>query len=176
MVAEQTRPEITYQGSDSQKALAERAFQVVRAQGMFASEYAPIRVRLDALAGFLEVSETDALDAIRANAQVFGVVEEEDTTWVVSSRQGTPPLDMVPDTRHTFAERFMTPEPAPERPLRTEKPERELVVNTEIGDAIEDAEEAAMQVERDLRMEDGIEVDEGMTVEIISEAPARAET
>lgn len=175
MVAEQTRPDITYQGTDAQQALAERTFQVIRLQGMFASEYAPIRVKLDALAGFLEASESDILDAVRANAQVFTVVEEEDTTWVVSSRHGTPPLDVVPDTRHSFAERFMTPEPAPERPLRTERPEPELVVNTEIGDAIDDAERESARVDRELGVEDGADAGAGLTVELISEAPETVE-
>lgn len=171
MVAEQTRPELTYQGSDAQQAIAERVFQAIRAQGMFASEYAPIRVRLDALAEFLDTPAEDVLDAVRANPQVFVVQDEEETTWVVSSRHGTPPLDLIPDSQHTFAERFMTPEPAPERPLRAEKPEPELVVNTEIRDAIEDAEDEAAEVERELRAEDGVGFGEGVSVELVSEAP-----
>lgn len=175
MVAEQTRPDLAYQGSEDQQSIAERAFQAIRAQGMFASEYAPIRVKLGALAEFLEASEDDVLGAIQANPQIFTVQDDEETTWVVSSRRGTPPLDVNPDDRHSFAARFMTPEPAPERPLRTEKPEPQLVINTEIGDAIEDAEEEAVQVEQELRSQDGVEVGEGMRVELVSEAPVREE-
>ncbi len=175
MVAEQTRPDVTFGGSKAQQQLASRVFDAIRAQGMFASDYAPIRVHLDALVAFLEASEDDIRAAVGANAQVFHLVEaseDDEAVWVVSTRLGTSPVDMLVDTRHTFATRFMTPEPAPERPLRTEKPEPEIIYHSEVEAAIEEAEEEELEVEAELRSE-GYEIEEGVTVELVSEA-ARA--
>ena len=49
MVAEQTMPDIAWQGSTGEQELASRAFELIRAHGMFVSDYAPIRVTLDSL-------------------------------------------------------------------------------------------------------------------------------
>ncbi|MDQ4045627.1 MAG: hypothetical protein M3173_09305 [Chloroflexota bacterium] len=179
MVAEQTLPELTYSGNDSQKSLADRVFQLIRAQGMFASDYAPIRVKLGELATFLEVTEEDVRGAVEANADIFVLEDGEEVTWVISTRLGTPPVEMVPDTKHTFTERLMTPESAPERPLRTERPVPDTFVPTEVGAAVDDAREEEIEVEAELR-EEGIEVDEDVTVELVTpeaapEAPAEAE-
>jgi hypothetical protein len=173
MVAEQTVPEIAYEGSSAQKALAERVFQVIRAQGMFTSDYAPIRVRLDALAAALEASDDDLRATVEANGGVFALERADDVTWVVSTRLGRPPVQMVPDSRHTFAERFMTPEPAPERPLRTEKPTPEIIIHTEVVEAIEEAAEEEIEVEAELRVE-GFEFEEGVSVELVTPAEAVA--
>lgn len=158
MVAEQTRPDIAYKGSEDQQQLAQRAFEAVRAHGMFVSDYSPIRTELGALAEFLGASVEDVRAAVEANDQVFALDTEDDTTFVVTSRLGTPPVQMVPDTRHSFAARFLTPEPAPERPLRTAKPVPDMQVNAEVADAIEDAEEESAEVEHDLADVDGINV------------------
>lgn len=158
MVAEQTRPDIAYRGSDDQQQLAQRAFEAVRAHGMFGSDYSPIRTDLSALAEFLSASIDDVRSAVEANDHVFALDIEDEAIFVVTSRLGTPPVKMIPDSKHTFAARFLTPEPAPERPLRTAKPVPDMVVNAEVGDAIEDAEEEAAEVERELRRVDDIDV------------------
>ncbi len=74
----------------------------------------------------------------------------------------------------------MTPEPAPERPLRTQRPQPEAFVPTEVGAAVSEAREEEREAEADLR-EEGVEVDEGVTVELVTpeeapEAPTEAET
>jgi hypothetical protein len=172
MVAEQTLPELTWQGSKTEQERAQRAFDLIRAQGMFSSDYAPIRVRLDALAEALDASAGTVRSAIDANLHVFAVLENEEVTWVVSTRLGHPPITMVEDTRHSFQERLLTPEPAPDRPLRTEKPVPEITYQTEVAAAIEEAEEEELEVEQELRSE-GFTFDEGIRVELVTDPSVR---
>src|SRR5699024_10928387 len=54
-------------------------------------------------------------------------------------------------------------EPAPERPLRTEKPQPEIVPS-ETAEAIEEADEQAAEVE------EAVQLEEGVTVELVPEA------
>jgi hypothetical protein len=171
MVAETTLLQHTFSGSDDQKALAERMFQALRAQGMFASDYAPIRVRLNALASFLGVAEEDAQGAAATNEAVFAVEHRDDETWIVTTRLGTPPVEMVQDTRHSFVDRLMTPEPAPDRPLRTEKVVPEILVPTEVGAAIGDARSEEKLIEAELRRE----TERGYTVELVPQQAAPVE-
>ncbi len=168
MVAEQTLPDIAFEGSADIQELAGRAFQLIRAQGMFASDYAAIRVQIDALASALDVSGDELTGAIEANPQVFALETGEEATWVASTRLGQAPRPNVPDTRHSFAERFMTPEPAPERPLRTEKPVPEVAAFTEVATAIEDAHEEEVEIETELRAE-GFTFDADVSVELVTD-------
>jgi chemotaxis protein histidine kinase CheA len=163
MVAEQTRPDISWQGSDSEQETARRAFDLIRAKGMFASDYAPIRVQLDALAGALDTDAGTLRAALDANLGVFAIEDREEQTWVVSTRLGQPPIEMLVDTRHSFQERLLTPEPAPERPLRAEKPVPAVVYQTEVDEALEEAAEEEQEVDAELRAE-GFQIDETVTV------------
>ncbi len=160
MVAEQTEPAVSFKGTKEQKALAERAFQVLRAKGMFSSSYAPIRASLSSLQEYLASGSDGRPDAVRkaiaANDEIFVLATEDEEEYVITSRLGTPPVEMQADTRHTFPARFMTPEPAPERPLRTEKPVPQIVVNAEIADEISDTRDEVASVERELAKLDGI--------------------
>lgn len=160
MVAEHTEPAVSFNGTKAQKEVAERAFQALRARGMFGSSYAPIQVSLASLEAYLtadsEVRPDTIHKALAANDQVFGLITVNDEKYVVTSRQGTPPLEMQPDNRHSFAERFITPEPAPERPLRTAKPVPKIVINPEIAAQISDTRDEVASVERDLEALDGI--------------------
>ena len=184
MVAEQTEPAVSYQGTKAQQDIAEKAFRAMRATGMFASDYAPIRVTLASLQEFLaansDVSADDVRKAVNANDQIFAIAIEDDVDYVVTSRVGAPPVEVRPDMQHTFPARFLTPEPAPERPLRTEKPVPEVVVNPEIADQISDTRDEVASVERDLRTIDDIRPQaplegEDVTIEIVTdeEAPTR---
>ncbi len=171
MVAETTLPQLNLSGSDDQKSLAEKLFQVLRAQGMFASDYAPLRARLEALATFFDVSEDDVRAVAEANKAVFAIEHVDEAIWIVTTRLGTTPIESVEDTRHSFVERLMTPEPAPERPLRTERVVPAIVVPTEVGAAIGDARAEEKQVEAELRRE----ADRGYTVELVPQQAAPVE-
>lgn len=160
MVAEHTEPAVSFNGTKAQKEVAERAFQALRARGMFGSSYAPIQVSLASLEAYLtsdsEVRADTIHKALAANDQVFALITVNDEAYVVTSRQGTPPLEMRLDNRHSFPERFITPEPAPERPLRTAKPVPKIVINAEIAAQISDTRDEIASVERDLEVLDGI--------------------
>lgn len=177
MVAEQALPDITYKGSAAEKKLAEQIFEAVRAHGMFSSDYVAIRVKTESLAEFLDTTPDKIQAAAEKNEQVFAIETIDDFTYVVTTRLGTPPIAVNPDIRHSFAARFMTPEPAPERPLRTEKPIPEVVINAEVAHELEDSEEEATSVDDELRTEEGIETgptarDSDVTVEIVSSEAA----
>ncbi len=172
MVAEQTTPDIAWQGSKSEQDLASRAFDMIRAHGMFVSDYAAIRVTLESLAEALGADADTVRAAVDANTQVFAFEQRDDVTLVVSTRLGHPPIEMVADTRHSFRERLLSPEPAPERPLRTEKLAAEPVYHSEVEEAIEEAEEQEQEVDAELRAE-GFTVDSGMTVTFASEDERR---
>jgi hypothetical protein len=172
MVAEQTRPDIAWQGSKAEQELASRAFEMIRAHGMFVSDYAPIRVTLESLAEALDSDQDTVRVAAEANTQVFAIEQRDDATFIVSTRLGHPPIEMAVDTRHSFEERLLTPQPAPERPLRTEKPAAEPVYHSEVEEAIEDAEEDELAIDAALRAE-AFQVDTGMTVTFASDDERR---
>ncbi len=172
MVAEQTTPDIAWQGQKAEQELASRAFELIRAHGMFVSDYAPIRVTLASLAEALDADAETVRAAIDTNSQVFAIEQRDDVTLVVSTRLGHPPIEMVIDTAHSFKERLLTPEPAPERPLRTEKPAAEMPYHSEVEEAIEEAEEEEQAIDAELRAE-GVAVDSGMTVTFASEDDRR---
>lgn len=172
MVAEQTTPDIVWQGSKAEQDLASRAFDLIRAHGMFVSDFAPIRVTLESLSEALEADAETVRAAVDANSQVFAIEQRDDVTLVTSTRLGHPPIEMVVDTAHTFPERLLTPEPAPERPLRTEKPAVEVPYHSEVEEAIEEAQEEELEVDAALRAE-GFSVDSGMTVTFASDDDRR---
>jgi hypothetical protein len=113
-------PEFT--GSAAVKATASAAFDILRGQGMFMSDYSPIRVKFEALAEFLEskqgVSASDLHKAITSNEAVFALVTEDDVEFVLTSRLGVSPGTNDAASTHSLQERFITPLPKPERPAR----------------------------------------------------------
>lgn len=180
MVAEQAPPKLKYKGSAAQKELGARMFEIMRAHSMFSADYAAIRVSTERLAEFLESSADKVQAAAEKNPHVFALESLDDETFVVTTRVGAPPVHVNLDTRHSFAARFMTPEPAPERPLRTEKPIPQVVINAEVARELEEAEDETTSVEYELRTEDLIDVGASsesadITVEIISEEEAKPE-
>lgn len=122
MVAEQTVSSPDFSGTKKFKDLAGRAYEVLRAQGMFVSEDSPIVVTLDSLTAFLVEREgakpADVRTAIEANSAVFVVETRADVEVVITTRNGRPPLEAEAGISHSFPERFMKPEPKPERPPR----------------------------------------------------------
>ena len=120
MATETGLPALTFSGSEKVQEAASRAFDVMRARGMFMSDNAPIRVLKDQLVGFLTgagVSEADAEAALTSNPDIFAIETNDDGQEVVlTTRSGTVPVPEVEDTAHTFANRLMTPQPKPEKP------------------------------------------------------------
>jgi hypothetical protein len=178
MVTEQAPSKISFKGSAAQKKLAQRMYEIMRAQSMFSADYVPIRVSTERLGEFLNEKPGDVQAAASKNVDVFAIETNEDETFVVTTRLGAPPIDVNPDDRHSFAARFMTPEPAPERPLRTAKPIPQVVINPEAVHELKDMADEAMNVERELRFEDRVDVEArsetgSFTVEVMSEEEAR---
>ena len=122
MVAEQDVSRLEFSGTQPIKALASRAYELMRAQGMFMSENSPITVTLDSLTAFLVQNEgvtpADVIEAIRKNPVVFSVETRDDVDVVITTRDGHAPVNAEAGISHSFHERFMKPEPKPERPPR----------------------------------------------------------
>lgn len=144
-------PTISFSGSQQVQEAALRAFEVLRARGMFMSDNAPIRVRKDELVTFLTgsvgVSPSDAEAALTENPEVFALENnDEGVEIVITSRLGKVPSSDDDGLAHTFAQRLMTPEPKPARPAA---PVRERVrvapswATYTVPDFEDDEEEAA---------------------------------
>lgn len=122
MVAEQTVSSLEFSGTKKSKDLAGRAYELMRAQGMFVSENSPIVVTLDSLTAFLVENEgakpADVTTALKENSSVFAVETREAVDVVITTRSGRPPVVAEAGISHSFRERFMKPEPKPERPPR----------------------------------------------------------
>lgn len=110
-----SEPQFT--GSTEQQELAEEIFFLMRMQGQFFAADAPIKQTLRHLVDYLaeqrrvdpHTMETEIESALQANAQVFAREEINDEVFYVTSRIGSYQPTM-PDTRHSFQERFYEPE------------------------------------------------------------------
>ena len=122
MVAEQATREPDFTGTRKFKTIGARAFEVLRAHGMFMSGNAPIRIPVEELTDFLVdkdgVKKADVLTALRENPDIFAIETRDEVEYVVTTREGHPPNAGTLGITHSFAERFMTPEPKPVRPVR----------------------------------------------------------
>ena len=109
--------EPTFTGSAEQRALAERVFRIMAAQGVLFAAGAPIRQTLSNLADFFAgqrkedpahvAQEIDT--ALRENQNVFTREEHNNDVVYVTSRNGSyQPL--LQDTTHTFKQRLYEPE------------------------------------------------------------------
>lgn len=154
--SEAEMPTISFSGSKKVQQVASRAFDVLRARGMFMSDNAPIRVRKDELVAFLVdsagASASDAGKALSENSEVFAIeTNDEGIDIVVTSRLGKVPGGEDDGLAHTFAQRLMTPEPKPAKPA---VPVRERVrvapswATYTVPDFEDDEEEAAYAEEQ----------------------------
>jgi hypothetical protein len=122
VIEQEQRPEaiaVEFAGSAEERELARRVFEVLRARGRFMSADAPIRASMASVAAFLAAQGADAgrLEAaIAANPAVFAVEEVGEDRILATTRGGRAPGERPVASRHTFARRFMTPLPKPERP------------------------------------------------------------
>lgn len=149
MVAEQDVSSLEYSGTKKIKDLARHAYELMRAQGMFMSEDSPIVVPLESLTAFLVENNgakpADVTTALIENSTVFAVEIRESVEVVITTRGGRPPVEAIPGISHSFHERFMKPEPKPERPPR---PIRERVkvdpnwATLSVPDYVDEDEEA----------------------------------
>ena len=122
MATETEMPAVSFSGSQQVQETASRAFDVMRARGMFVADNAPIRVSKNELVAFLttsgNVSASDVDEAMAQNANVFLVESNGDGAEVViTTRTGRAPSGDAATDGHTFASRLMTPEPKPTTPV-----------------------------------------------------------
>ncbi len=111
---------VAFAGSADQQAFAGRLLGLLRTHGRFMSADAPIRVSLASVAEFMEATgEADAAArieaAIQQNPAVFAVDDIDGEPYVVTTRAGRPPVGRA-GSANSFARRFRTPLPKPERP------------------------------------------------------------
>lgn len=123
MVSQQEQHAVRFAGSVKERKLAERVFELVLVHARFMSETAPVRVSLSSIAAFLEQQSTPATiaelqAALAANAKIFAIEQVDDEPVLLTSRSGQVPSLVPMPSRHTFAQRFMTPLPKPERPAQ----------------------------------------------------------
>jgi hypothetical protein len=121
------------------------------ARGMFMAATAPIRVPVASLAEHLESQgEPGAADRIlavaAANPTVFAVEEFDGSHFLVTTREGRAPVAPFADARHTFAARFLTPLPKPDRPTarvrpRPQEPIVDVLAGFELGEGAAPAAE-----------------------------------
>lgn len=123
MVTQQAAPAIKFSGSAQAKKLAKRVFDLVLVHSQFMGETAPVRISLASIAEFMadqpEPATAEEIEAaVKANANVYDLEEIDGQLVLLTSREGrVPTLEQAPSI-HTFAERFMTPLPKPERPAQ----------------------------------------------------------
>ena len=120
MVEQQVKPALKFEGSKRERELAEKIMGVMSARGMFMSANAPIRVSLASLADYLngqdEKDSRPKLEAVvAANPYVFAVEDVDGEPYLLTTRDGIAPHVASSENRHTFAARFHTPLPRPER-------------------------------------------------------------
>ena len=126
MVVQQDQRARKLSGSASEQELAALILNVMLARGMFMSANAVIRMPVSVLAEYassqgMSGGEQAVLDAVAANPDVFSVDATGETPMVQTMRDGRAPQVIEAVSRHTFASRFLTPKPRPERP-QTQRP------------------------------------------------------
>ncbi|MEZ4564637.1 MAG: hypothetical protein R2853_18035 [Thermomicrobiales bacterium] len=130
MVVQQDQRARKLSGSASEQELAGLMLNVMMARGMFMSANAVIRMPVAILAEYASSQgktggEQAILEAAAANPEVFAVDAAGDEPMIQTMRDGRAPIVVEPVSRHTFARRFLTPLPRPDRPV-TQRPRPRL--------------------------------------------------
>ncbi len=140
MVQQREKPTLKPAGSKREQNLASKAMNLLQARGMFMSANAPIRVSFAALTEYLESQGEKSSSALLqsaalANPSMFAVEDVDGEPYLVTTRDGVAPADVLRTERHSFAARFLTPLPKPERPAasRVRPRAQELVVDALAG-------------------------------------------
>lgn len=123
MLGYQEDTQVKLDGTPKDRSLAERLLGLLRTQGRFMSRDSTIRVSLASISAHLEKDEhattgNALLKAINTNPEVFFLEEVDGETFVSTTANGSAPRDIAPGVTHSFAQRFMTPLPKPERPTQ----------------------------------------------------------
>ena len=131
MVEQQVKATLQFAGTKRERELAEKIMGLIAARGMFMSANAPIRIALGSLAEFLDAQgEKDSrsrIDAIlAANPAVFALEDVGGEQYLVTTREGHAPQVQHAEVGHTFASRFHTPLPKPERTAPRALPRQEV--------------------------------------------------
>ncbi len=126
MVVQQDQRARKLSGSASEQELAAIVLNVMLARGMFMSANAVIRMPVSVLAEYASSQgktggDQAILEAAAANPDVFAVDVTGDEPMIQTMRDGRAPVLVEPVSRHSFAKRFLTPLPRPDRPL-TQRP------------------------------------------------------
>lgn len=120
---------LAFEGTKKVKDIASNMFNAMRLRGAFMSDDAAIRVPASALSEFIGETEKSIMDAAEKNAEVFAVETDDDgNNYIVTTRVGRVPLNIVPENVHDLKERFLTPEP---KPAPRPRPVREVVRTNE---------------------------------------------
>ena len=165
--------EVTFKGSTADKELATKLFNVLNIHGRFMAFDAPIKLTVPTIVELLaqmgtETTPTAIQTAVKKNGAIFSAeVGEEGEASILTTRSGRTPIDSAVDTVHTFAKRFMTPLPKPDKPAYVP---RERVVPeaiwapAEASSAVEETVLAAEAMLRSLSGETVSVVDDSATV------------
>jgi hypothetical protein len=121
MVKQQEPPALKFSGSKREQNLAATLMSLMRARGMFMSAGAPIRVSVASLTAYLESqgeknAEAALEAAVAANPENFAIEDVDGERFLITTRDGLIPSALQLTAEHTFATRFFTPLPKPERP------------------------------------------------------------
>ena len=113
--------DVAYKGAADDKLLAARLFETLIGYGRFMAYDVPIRVSIESLVEFLAKDDSSVtgdkiLSVAAVNPKVFAIEDRSGVETLVTTRSGRAPIDPIPDSRHGFANRLMTPLPKPEAP------------------------------------------------------------
>ena len=120
MVEQQVKPTVPFAGSKREKAVAEQVLGLMLARGMFMSANSSIKASVASLSEHLaaqgEKAPHDLLNAIvAANPGIFIIEDANGEPFILTTRDGRAPQAPPEVVQHTFATRFHTPLPKPER-------------------------------------------------------------
>jgi hypothetical protein len=157
MVMQRERPTLELSGSKREQEFAANLLNIMLARGMFMSANAPIRVSVTSLADYVEKqgerkASERILAAAAANPSIFAVVEIAGEPYLVTTRDGRAPVETAADAQHTFAARFLTPLPKPDRPAmpkarpRPQEPVVDVLAGLELAQEPEPIVEPAVAV------------------------------
>ncbi|MBA3450365.1 MAG: hypothetical protein H0T18_04045, partial [Chloroflexia bacterium] len=149
MVQQREKPSLKFEGSKREQDIASKGLHLMLARGMFMSSDAPIRVSISALAEYLDSQgEKNALNLLQSaaglNPGVFAVEEVDGESFLVTTREGAVPVQVSGVENHSFAARFLTPLPRPERTsgARSRPRPHEVVVDVLAGMSLASEDES----------------------------------
>jgi hypothetical protein len=173
--------EVAFKGSAADKELAGKMFNVLNIFGRFMSFDAPIKMPVGALVETLglmgtETSVSSVQTAAKKNDAIFGIeTDDEGVVSITTTRAGRAPIAPQTDLAHTFAKRFLTPLPKPEKPAYVPREVTRPEPVWTVADSTSAMEETALAADDELR---GEPVPEGAVAEepIVAEPVPAART